>query len=73
MVCEKTELICENTELLCENSKHFTKVEVSLLGFHRNYQNRQFMYDILPLKLHVSRSLFCFWICNIVAEETKKL
>ena len=43
MVCEKTELICENTELLCENSKHFTKVEVSLLGFHRNYQNRQFM------------------------------
>ncbi len=35
LICEITKLICENTKLICENSKYFTKVEVSLLGFHR--------------------------------------
>ncbi len=41
LICENTKLICENTKLVCtstkliyENSKYFTKVEVSLLGFH---------------------------------------
>ncbi len=35
LICEITKLICENTKLIYENSKYFTKVEVSLLGFHK--------------------------------------
>ncbi len=34
LICENTKLICKNTKLIYENSKYFTKVEVSLLGFH---------------------------------------
>ena len=34
LICKNTKLICEKTKLICEKTKYFTKVEVSLLGFH---------------------------------------